>query len=204
MATYCPICKNKISLLEQSFIIDSKKYSKNMCQTCAAKSAILRGRTDGDRDDALRYFNNHLNNTIDNDTLKGIISEWIEEIDRKKNKELIAQKLKYFPMTTSFNFEGYSLTDYLGVVSGESFLGTGLKVDASAFLAEAFGTESKKLNEKLKEARESACRTMIFEAYSLGANSIIGVKHDYFQLSGEILAVSISGTAVTRVPTELK
>ena len=54
----------------------------------------------------------------------------------------------------------------------------------------------------MKKARSYATQRMISDAYDLGANAIIGVHYEYFSMASNMLAVSVSGTAVVRKQQE--
>ena len=58
------------------------------------------------------------------------------------------------------------------------------------------GTNSEKLEEKLKEAKKTAIQKIIASAIQVGSNAIIGFKFEIFSLSNNILSVSAYGTAV--------
>ena len=64
-------------------------------------------------------------------------------------------------MTSGYNFEGYTITEYLGVFSGECALGTGFLSSLGAGISDFLGTNSKMYSNKLKEAKEEliACTT---------------------------------------------
>lgn len=99
-------------------------------------------------------------------------------------------------MTTGYNFDGYTITEYKRVIAGECVIGTGFLSDLSAVVNDFFGTTSNTLSRKLDEARSYATRNLIERAENFGANAIIGVDFDYITLAGNMLAVVANGTAV--------
>ena len=105
-------------------------------------------------------------------------------------------------MTSGFNFEGYSITEYLGVFSGESALGTSFLSTLGASFADFFGANSKMYSDKLKKAKTYAVDQLITQVKNCHGNAIIGLDIDYTVFSADIIGVIASGTAVKISPTE--
>lgn len=99
-------------------------------------------------------------------------------------------------ITSGYNFEGYHISKYLGICSGECALGTGFLSSFGAGLADLLGTNSSLYGDKLSKAREYAINNLISKANILGANAIIAVDIDYTVFSADILGVTANGTAV--------
>jgi uncharacterized protein YbjQ (UPF0145 family) len=101
-------------------------------------------------------------------------------------------------VTTTNTVEGYSITSYLGIVTGETILGAYVFKDFMAGLSDVFGGRSKAYETSLHEARNTALSEMMERASALGANAIIGVDLDYETVgqNGSMLMVNASGTAV--------
>lgn len=106
--------------------------------------------------------------------------------------------------TTGFNFEGYRITAYLGIITGESVLGTGFLSSFNAGWSDIFGTHSQKYQEKLKKAKDDALILLRKEADDVGANAVIGVDLDYNTFSADIIGVIASGTAVRIEPITIE
>lgn len=131
-------------------------------------------------------------------------------IDRKRqdaekeqieiNKKIVAQQygeLKAsFLSTTGYNFEGYNIEEYLGIVSGQAVLGTGFLSEIFASASDTFGTESNAFSKKIREAKELAFEDMQKEALYKGANAIIGMDLDIMTIGNNMIAVSGNATAV--------
>lgn len=103
-------------------------------------------------------------------------------------------------VTTTALLEGYQITAYHGVVSGEAILGTNIFRDFFAGIRDIVGGRSGAYERALREAKEIALREMEDEARKLGATAVIGVDLDYENITvgnGSMLMVSASGTAVT-------
>jgi len=102
-------------------------------------------------------------------------------------------------ITTTPNIEGKTITQYKGLVAGETILGANFFKDIMASLTDVFGGRSNAYESSLREAREIAMKEMQDQALEMGANAIVGVDIDYETVGGSdksMLMVSCSGTAV--------
>jgi len=101
-------------------------------------------------------------------------------------------------ITTTHEIEGKKITQYLGLVSGTSILGTSFLRDFFAKVADFSGGRVSTYESELKKARLAAIGEMKAEATRLGANAVVGVRIDFEALGekGSILMVCASGTAV--------
>ncbi len=110
-------------------------------------------------------------------------------------------------VTTGYNFEGYKIEQYLGLVSGEIALNTNYLRDTRMNLGDIFeigtyveengavGRERESQTNKLENARRIAISRLVASARDRGANAVIGVDVDYITLN-EVLGVVAMGTAV--------
>ncbi len=98
-------------------------------------------------------------------------------------------------VTTTPSVEGYQIAEYLGIVTGEAFMGANVIRDIFASVTDIIGGRSGAYEAKLADARETALAEMQDKALSRGANAIVGVDLDY-EVIGQMLMVSASGTAV--------
>jgi len=136
------------------------------------------------------------------------ISDYLEQSRYEKTVKNEASKAENFKkvvdmgqvgshlMTTGFSFDGYKITRYNGIVSGEVVLGTGFLSEISAGISDFFGTASEKFAQKLKLAKESASEKMVLESLSKGGNATIGVAFDYIILGKNMIGVVATGTCV--------
>ena len=99
-------------------------------------------------------------------------------------------------ITTTPQLEGKPIREYLGIVVGESVLGTNILRDLMASLRDVVGGRSGAYEEKMQEAREVAIQEMIQKAQALGADAVVGVDIDYETVGNNMMMVSASGTAV--------
>ncbi len=99
-------------------------------------------------------------------------------------------------VTTTNNLEGYRVEDYLGIVSGETIIGTNIFKDFFASITDIVGGRSSAYERVLREAKSTAMSEMEMQARSFGANAIIGIDLDYETIRDGMLMVTASGTAV--------
>ncbi len=99
-------------------------------------------------------------------------------------------------VTTGYEFEGYRITAYRGIASGDIVLGTGFLSEFAASWSDAFGTTSNTFAGKMKTAKDNALKELISNAMIEGANAAIGVTFNYTMFNNNMLGVSVNGTAV--------
>ena len=103
-------------------------------------------------------------------------------------------------MTTTSTLDGYKVSRYLGVVTGEAILGANIFRDFFAGIRDIVGGRSGSYEKVLRDAKDTAMREMMEHAKRLGGNAVIGVDLDYETVQvgngGGMLMVSASGTAV--------
>ena len=104
-------------------------------------------------------------------------------------------------VTTTPSVEGKQITNYLGVVTGETIIGANFVKDFFAGIRDIIGGRSESYEKVLREAKDSALAEMQQRAQQMGANAIVGVDLDYGTVgaNGSMLMVTASGTAVTIV-----
>lgn len=97
-------------------------------------------------------------------------------------------------LTTTPNIEGYTIRQYLGVVTGNAIIGA----DLFSQFTGIFGGRSGDYEQYLTHAKITAMSEMEKRAQEMGANAIVGVDIDYEAVgrNGSMLMVACSGTAV--------
>jgi uncharacterized protein YbjQ (UPF0145 family) len=99
--------------------------------------------------------------------------------------------------TTTPSVEGRTITEYLGVVTGEAILGANIVRDLFAGIRDIVGGRAGAYEEELRKAREIAMEELASEASSRGADAVVGIDLDYETVGqGSMLMVTVSGTAV--------
>lgn len=99
-------------------------------------------------------------------------------------------------VTTTGNVEGYSVTNYLGIVAGETILGINAFKDIAAGFRNIVGGRSGKYEEELRKGRDTAILELQQRAQEMGADAVLGVKVDYETVGQGMLMVTAAGTAV--------
>ena len=101
-------------------------------------------------------------------------------------------------LTTTNTIEGKQITQYYGIVSGETIIGANMFKDFIAGIRDIVGGRAGSYESVLREAKEIAMREMSDQAKSLGANAVIGIDLDYETVgaNGSMLMVTAAGTAV--------
>jgi len=100
-------------------------------------------------------------------------------------------------ITTTATLQDRRVTQYLGLVAGESILGANVFRDLFAGIRDIVGGRAGAYEKVLRDARQIAIEEMTESARRLGANGVIGVDVDYETVgNGTMLMVSVSGTAV--------
>lgn len=99
-------------------------------------------------------------------------------------------------VTTTNSIEGRSVTQYMGIVTGETIIGANLFRDIFASVRDVVGGRSGSYEEVLREAKDTALREMTEKAQRMGADAVIGIDLDYETIRNGMLMVTASGTAV--------
>jgi uncharacterized protein YbjQ (UPF0145 family) len=98
--------------------------------------------------------------------------------------------------TTSFDFAGYRIIRYLGVVRGITVRSRSVVGQFAAGVQQVFGGNITIYTELCEHARGEAFELMLQHAAALGANAIIGVRYDANDVTDGVTEVLAYGTAV--------
>ncbi len=101
---------------------------------------------------------------------------------------------------TTPTIEGKKITEYHGLVTGDSLLGANLYKDMFSGVRDVVGGRTSKYEEELTNARQLAQGSMEEKAEKMGANAIVGTRVSYHNLGGTMgntIMVTIFGTAVS-------
>ena len=101
-------------------------------------------------------------------------------------------------LTTTPNIQGREITQYFGIVCGETIIGANLFKDFFAGIRDIVGGRASSYESVLREAKESALQEMSDQAARMGANAVIGIDLDFETVgaNGSMLMVTAAGTAV--------
>ena len=105
-------------------------------------------------------------------------------------------------VTTTFDIEGYRITDYKGLVRGITVRSPTISQGILGGLKSIIGGKIGAYTEMCEQARQHAYDTMIAHANQLGANAIVGVRYDGSDVGSQQSATEILcyGTAVVIQP----
>lgn len=101
-------------------------------------------------------------------------------------------------LTTTPQFEGKTILEYKGVVTGETIIGANIVKDFFAGIRDIVGGRAGSYEQVLIEAKNTSMMEMTQRAQAMGANAIVGIDIDYETIggNGSMLMVATSGTAV--------
>ena len=102
-------------------------------------------------------------------------------------------------VSTTPSLEGKKITEYKGLVTGETIIGANIFRDIFASIRDIVGGRSSSYETVLREAKDIAVQEMTASAIAMGANAVVGVDLDYETLGSAngMLMVTAAGTAVT-------
>jgi len=93
----------------------------------------------------------------------------------------------------------YPDLEILGVVCGETVIGTDLLTKMLADVVNLVGGKSQSVAQYLHDARHDVTRQVVEKALRAGANGIMGLRFDYQDIGNGMMLVAVSGTAI-RIP----
>ncbi|MDN3203426.1 YbjQ family protein [Algoriphagus sediminis] len=102
-------------------------------------------------------------------------------------------------VTTTNTLEGHTITEYMGIVSGETIIGANVFKDFFASITDIVGGRSGSYERVLREAKATAMSEMEMQARAFGATAVIGIDLDYETIRDGMLMVTVAGTAVKAV-----
>lgn len=213
----CFLCGAKVGMF------DVGAYIENI-QICSSCDTLLRNNvnnvfamchTDEELDQSQKLIVEKFQTQFSDDKLE-VLKKHIAHIkniysaNMKKNNEPYAssdpvanlnaiyqKKIDSYMLTTGYSFHGYEIEKYLGLVSGDCVIGTGIIADFFSDFSDLTGSKSKTFSNKMKEIKQEALTEMIKDSIELGANAIIGITYDHITFSGKnMIGISVNGTAV--------
>jgi uncharacterized protein YbjQ (UPF0145 family) len=103
-------------------------------------------------------------------------------------------------VTTGFDFAGYRIVQYLGIVRGITVRSRSVVGGIGASLQQIVGGNITIYTELCEQAREEAYDIMLRHALDLGANAVIGMRYDANDVAPGATEVLAYGTAVVLEP----
>ncbi len=108
----------------------------------------------------------------------------------------MAADLAHEMVTTGFDFEGYRITRYLGLIRGITVRSRSIVGTFGAALQTIVGGNITLFTELCERSRAEAYELMLAHAREKGANAVIAVRYDATELFGGVTEVLAYGTAV--------
>ncbi len=101
-------------------------------------------------------------------------------------------------ISTTDSLSGYEITQYLGIVTGETIRGANFIRDIMASVTDIVGGRSAAYEEEVGSARQHAIDELTDRASRLGADAVVGISLDYETIGGRaaMIMVTATGTAV--------
>lgn len=226
MSIVCAICRRKQSGWIEDFPVPKTTANQRICANCYNRLENLRRSSlNSGKDEDIAFFNECLSKDIDAETreylkheLDCLLKRFSDEkaaieaekaaIEEEKNRVQREQAIRAAEIarrkqiraehkqTTGYDFEGYSIIKYNGVVSSQIVLGTGFLSELSASFADFFGEESEKFAQKLERAKSVALEKLIDKSIRGGGNALIGIDFDYITFRDNMIGVIANGTSV--------
>ena len=103
-------------------------------------------------------------------------------------------------VTTTFDFDGFKINRYLGVVRGITVRSRSVVGSFGAGVQQIFGGNITIYTELCEQARQEAFELMMQHAQQIGANAVIGMRYDANEISDGVAEVLAYGTAVVIQP----
>lgn len=190
----CDVCNKKINGFNS---IANKIEDKVLCSKCYEQLAPFKvskkyANVDELNDSQIQCIQRATDLNYSQDIIEAIRKHF----DEKRKMLNMNQNIKNYLMTTGSYLEGYTVEEYLGIVSGQVVLGTGFLSSFEASFADFVGDESSIYTEKLDHAREIAKNRAIKKSIMLGGNALIGVDIELTTFSGDMISVVMNGTSV--------
>jgi uncharacterized protein YbjQ (UPF0145 family) len=103
------------------------------------------------------------------------------------------------PLFTVDEPQGYRISEYIGVVSGQAIVGANFVRDYFARIVDKVGGRAGGWENAQRAAIRAATKQVLAEAAGNGANAVVGVRISC-QVAGSMLCAVVFGTAVRLRP----
>ncbi len=115
----------------------------------------------------------------------------------KTYKEEIAGLIESIPISSIHSPMHWNYRT-IGVVTAQSVTGTGVFSELSMSISDIFGSESKKMNTKIRDAELLCFRRLRESSVNMGGNAIVGLDIDYSEVGSlrGMMMVCCTGTAI--------
>ncbi|MCH2135296.1 MAG: YbjQ family protein [Phycisphaerales bacterium] len=100
------------------------------------------------------------------------------------------------PCTTTFEFEGFRITEYKGLVRGLVVRAPTISQGIMGGLKSIVGGKIEAYREMCETVRKEALDDLLTDAEELGANGVVGLRYESSDLGNSATEVLCYGTAV--------
>lgn len=107
-------------------------------------------------------------------------------------------------VSTGFDFNGYEITRYLGIVRGITVRSRSVVGQIGASFQQIVGGNITIYTELCERTRQEAFDILLQHAAAIGANAIIGMRYDANEMAQGVTEVLAYGTAVVIEPASRK
>lgn len=205
----CKLCGKKLGMFEEKYSVYgcSIPDAEPLCDKCALDTedmskAALSGDDERVQQLSEAFLSKHTGPIADLicanflNKASEIVRESNEAPEERAARIAKQKMLRNFLITTGCSVEGFSISEYLGIASGATVLGTGFSSEISAAVNDFLGTSSNKLTEKIEEAKANAVEALKCNCVEKGANAAIGVTITISTLGDNMIVANADGTAV--------
>ena len=205
MAIICCICGKKQSGWIMDYPLSSELNEYRVCMECGEKyQRIKNAEKLEDVSDEISYLKERMQKGTTNKMVIRYLSLLFSDDNSEKTVKYIDiaieeqknEAINNIMITSGYNFENYRIMRYCDYISAETVFGMGMFKALLASVSSVTGVESESFQLKIKEAKEKAIYEIKKNATELGANAIIGIDIEFSMISGEMVIIIASGTAV--------
>ena len=190
----CDVCGKKINGIN---VIGYDIEGSTICSSCYEKLDGLRlSKQYKTIDEVNQDYQKYITRIQDLKYPDHVIQSFEKHFNKKRAQTESIMICDNYLITTSDILQGYKITDYLGVVSGQVVIGTGFFSSFNASMADLTGGEADRYTEKINLAHEVAQKRAIYKSIALGGNALIGVDVEHSAFSSDMIAVIVTGTSV--------
>lgn len=201
MPRYCTNCKKNIGTFESTLTYNRDSFI--FCSDCFPKfqASIFALKKAETLEETLQQFKIHkpimLNNGMSKEALISVKEYFgIPDKDLQDEQLELKKKMDSHLLTTGYNFEGYQIKKYYGIVSSHIVMGTGFLSELSANISDFLGESNSSFAAKMDRAKLEAMGALIKKSVNKGGNALIGVDFDYTIFHNNMIGLSANGTSV--------
>ena len=193
MAERCNACGSK---LKGFGAVGNQIKSSVLCSSCYEKLGMKISKKYESTKELDEDFNKYIKNAKELNFPEDVINDIELHFKEKRSSIVDYEEVANFLVTTTPNLEGYKIEEYLGIVSDQCVLGTGMFSGWDASVADMFGSESSLYSQKLDQARDTAQKRAVKKTIVLGGNAIVGANLELVTFFNDMIGIIFKGTAV--------